>query len=174
MQRIGNYLDNNLIVILIRKLVEIFITVAFIILILVVFGQVIARYVFNNSFSWSEELARYLQVWIILLGSSICCRKGTHIAIDFAIQKLPYICKKIIKLITFLFMMFYLVILTLNGFKIVSVIYAQFSPAIHIPMRLVYLAVPIGCGLMFFETLILFFKLGWLNKNESTLNFHSK
>lgn len=168
MQRIGNFLDNHFIITSVRKLVKIIIMAMFGLLVLVVFGQVIARFVFNDPFRWSEELARYLQVWIILLTSSICIRKGTHLAVDYATYALPYIYKKILKLIIFLLIMFYLIMVTLYGFKVVSVIYGQTSPAMQLQMYLVYLAIPIGGILMFVEALILFFRLTGA-KNEEDL-----
>ena len=60
--RISNWLDNYFIIEYIRKLTKLMVIVAFIIIILSVFSQVVARYVFNDAFRWSEELARYLQV----------------------------------------------------------------------------------------------------------------
>ena len=67
----------------IRKTSEIVIVFLFMLLVAVVFYQVVARYVFNDPPSWTEELARYCQVWIILLTSSICIRKGSHLSVDY-------------------------------------------------------------------------------------------
>lgn len=60
----------------IRKATEVVIVFLFVVMISAVFLQVVARYAFNSPPSWAEELARYCQVWIILLTSSICIRKG--------------------------------------------------------------------------------------------------
>lgn len=167
MQRIGNFLDNHFIITSVRKLVEIIIIAMFGLLVLVVFSQVIARFVFNDPFRWSEELARYLQVWMIILTSSICIREGTHLAVDYATHMLPFVCRKLLKLLALLLMMFYLIIVTVYGARIVSVITGQVSPAMQIPIYIVYLAVPIGGSLMFIETLISFFKLtGAKNKED--------
>lgn len=67
----------------IRRSVEITIVTLFAVLTMAVFAQVIARYVFNQPPAWTEELARFCQVWIILLASSICLRKGSHLAVDY-------------------------------------------------------------------------------------------
>ena len=58
--------------------------------VLVVFSQVIWRFVFNDPFPWSEELARYLQVWIILLTSTVCIQKSKHLAIDYLTHRLSF------------------------------------------------------------------------------------
>ena len=159
MQRIGNFLDNQFIITSVRKLVKLIIMIMFGLLVLVVFAQVIARFVFNDPFRWSEELARYLQIWMIILTSSICIRKGTHIAIDYATHALPFIYRKLLKLVLLLLIMFYLIIIIVYGAKIISIITMQISPAMQIPIYIVYLAVPIGGFLMFIEALISFFKL---------------
>ena len=53
----------------------------------VIFIQVVMRYIFNSSLSWSEELARYLYIWQGWLGISFVERKKAHIAIDTLKEK---------------------------------------------------------------------------------------
>ena len=156
--RISNWLDNYFIIEYIRKLTKLMVIVAFIIIILSVFSQVVARYVFNDAFRWSEELARYLQVWMILLCSAMCLRKETHIVADYVTHNMRYSIKRILKLIIYFFIMVYLYYLTVYGFKIVGVISTQYSPALQLPMDIVYLAVPIGGATMFIEAFIIFLK----------------
>ena len=165
--KLGIWLDNTLIIKYIRNLTKILVIVAFIIMILSVFSQVIARYVFNNSFRWSEELARYLQVWMILLCSSICLRKETHIVADYVTHYLSYSVKIILKLLIYFFIMVYLSYLTVYGFKIVGIISSQYSPALQLPMDIVYLAVPIGGITMFIEALIIFLRILGSPEEES-------
>ena len=62
-----------------RKFTYIAVTVLFGSQVIVVFAQVIWRFVFDSPFSWSEELARYLQVWLILLMSAVCIRFANSI-----------------------------------------------------------------------------------------------
>ena len=54
-------------------------------------AQVVARYVFNHSLAWSEELARYIFIWQVWLGSAYCVVKNRHIRIDVFTDKLPKI-----------------------------------------------------------------------------------
>ena len=51
--------------------------------------QVGARYLFGSPPSWTEELARFLQVWLVLLASPICVRRGMHLAVDYVTPRLP-------------------------------------------------------------------------------------
>ena len=66
--------------------------VAFIIfwtLAIIVFLQFFTRYVLNNSLSWTEEIARYLLMWITFIGAAVAMRRGTHIAVEVALLFLP-------------------------------------------------------------------------------------
>ena len=51
--------------------------------------QVFFRYVLNQSLFWSEELARYLLVWLSFLGASVAYRRKAHPGIDILQAKMP-------------------------------------------------------------------------------------
>jgi len=165
MEKIVKYLDARFVKA--RKLINILIVILFGTQVVVVFMQVVARYVFNDPFSWSEEMARYIQVWMILLASSICIRKGSHLSVDYATHSLPLKYKKILKIVVNLLIMFFLFVMTFYGWKIIIVIFGhQTSSAMRIPMYLIYLALPI-CGLlMILENLISLLKLIGLKSDE--------
>ena len=63
--------------------------VVFWLLILVVFLQFVTRYVFNNSISWTEEVARYLLIAVAYTGGIICARKNSHINLVYFLKKMP-------------------------------------------------------------------------------------
>jgi TRAP-type C4-dicarboxylate transport system permease small subunit len=63
--------------------------VAFWALFVIVFLQFFTRYVLNNSFTWTEELARYFLVGITFIGSAMAMRKGSHIAVEAGIKYMP-------------------------------------------------------------------------------------
>ena len=50
---------------------------------LLIFAQVICRYVFNYSLYWSEELGRYTLIWITFLGASVGFKRKAHVGVDF-------------------------------------------------------------------------------------------
>jgi C4-dicarboxylate transporter DctQ subunit len=54
----------------------------------ITFGQVIARYVFNYSFTWALELVTYLFAWMIFLGIPYGVRVGSHIGVDALVSAL--------------------------------------------------------------------------------------
>jgi TRAP-type C4-dicarboxylate transport system permease small subunit len=53
------------------------------VMLVVIFAQVISRYVFNWTPEWSEELARYLFVWVVFIGSALIMGESGHLAVQF-------------------------------------------------------------------------------------------
>lgn len=121
----------------------------FSIMAIVVFSQVISRYVFRAPFSWPEELARLLFAWVSLIGASIGVKNSSHYNIDIFTNNLP----KKIKTIYLIFIDIILVFLVLYwgwaGTKALDVASRQIYPALRISFIWLYLAIPINCGIMF-------------------------
>jgi TRAP-type C4-dicarboxylate transport system permease small subunit len=171
MKAAGEFLDSYLVIV--RKLLYYTIVSMFGAQVLVVFSQVIWRFVLNNPFTWSEELARYLQVWLVLLTSSVCLREGSHLTVDYAIHNLPFKYKKALKLIVMLIIIFFLFIVIFFGIKMIIVTKYQVTPAMQLPIYLVYFSFPVAGLLMFLEALIVFFKTTEA-KNEADLQIIRK
>ncbi|MCD4768954.1 MAG: TRAP transporter small permease [Bacteroidales bacterium] len=75
------------------------IAILFGVIVCVMFAQVVFRYIFNNSLSWSEELIRYLFVWLTFLGGALAINNKTHIAVEFFIELLPVKQMKFIRIL---------------------------------------------------------------------------
>lgn len=58
-------------------------------IVLIMGTQVVARYVFTNPFVWAEEIAAYLFIWIVFLGSGLAFQRRAHIALDYFVRLLP-------------------------------------------------------------------------------------
>lgn len=69
--------------------------VALMIMVVLVFGNVVLRYVFNSSIVVSEEVSRWLFVWITFMGAVIALREHTHLGTDALVSRLPPLGKKI-------------------------------------------------------------------------------
>ena len=112
--------------------------------------QVVSRYVFNHSISWSEELARYVFIWQIWLGSSYCVKKNRHIRIDIFTNHLSENARKIYEIVITISSIVFCCFLIYKGGQVVMMItnLHQTSPALKIPMQLIYACVPISCALM--------------------------
>ena len=142
----------------VRKVVYVVVVSMFALQVVVVFSQVIWRFVFNDPFSWSEELARYLQVWIVLLASSVCIHEGSHLAVDYLVHYLPFRYRKSLALFVTISMMGFVSVLIVAGFKMIVTAQSQTSPALHVPMGAVYLVFPVAGVLMLLESMTIFLK----------------
>ncbi|HML37029.1 MAG TPA: TRAP transporter small permease subunit, partial [Bacillota bacterium] len=56
--------------------------IALAVMVIVIFTQVVMRYIFNNALSWSEEFARYLFVWFSWIGVSAGLKDGEHLRVE--------------------------------------------------------------------------------------------
>ena len=119
-----------------------------------VFAQVVARYVFNQPPTWTEELARFCQVWIILLTSSICLRKGSHLAVDYLGPALTPRWRRGIAALTGGLIATYSAVVLIWGVRLLMIGLVQTSPAMQVNMGLVYLVFPITGGLMLLESIL--------------------
>lgn len=119
-----------------------------------VFAQVVARYVFNQPPTWTEELARFCQVWIVLLAASICVRKGSHMAVDYLGPALPPGARRMVALFTGCLIALYSAVVVIWGVRLLMIGWVQTSPAMQLNMGLVYLVFPVAGGLMLVESIL--------------------
>ncbi len=141
---------------------EYILIVSFIFLVPLLFMQIVMRYVFHDSLSWSEELARFIFLWQIWLGASYAVKKTRHIRIDIIKGKLSVRQNFILEIsITFLCISFCL-FLAINGSEMVNQIFrlGQISPALLLPMGYPYLSIPVGASLMTIRYLEKLWELG--------------
>jgi TRAP-type C4-dicarboxylate transport system permease small subunit len=129
----------------------------FAVLIATVFYQVLGRYLFNAPPSWSEELARFLQVWIALLASALCVQQGMHLGVDYLLYAVPPRGRAGLEVFVHVLVSGFLLLLLVQGIRILDVAAVQSSPAMGVNMWYAYLAVPVGAALMLLESVL---KLG--------------
>ena len=133
-----------------EKLEEWFLAATMIVMVVLIFVQVITRYIFENSLTWSEELARYVHIWQIWIGASLAVRKKEHIKVEAFKKIFNAKIQKVIDLIALLCWFSLAVFLAIAGTDLVTTIFAkgQNSPAMQMPIWLVYSAIPLGGLLM--------------------------
>lgn len=124
-----------------------FLVLLLVLMVLAVIWQVFSRYIANNPSSFTEELSRYLFIWIGILGAAYASGQQTHLAIDILPPKLnPPNRIKLRIFINFLIIFFSLTVLVIGGGNLVYVNYdlGQFSAALNVPLSAVYLVLPIS------------------------------
>lgn len=123
---------------------------------LLIFVQVICRYVFHNSLSWSEEIARYLEVWIVFISGAYALGRGQHVAMDLVISKVP---KKVAGIMRkFHALMFIALSIFMFNYSVQFMIAEKaqtMASLVWLPKNLAYLAMPIGSAFMLIYSLML-------------------
>jgi TRAP-type C4-dicarboxylate transport system permease small subunit len=125
-----------------------------------VFGQVMVRFVLtavgiNISAPWTEELARYLLIWVVFLGAAVGCRKAQLIALEFVVQALPSVPGQLLRYATLLLCVAFFAMMVWVGLPFVSLGETETSPVMQIPKSRVYWAMPVGAALMILNTFAL-------------------
>lgn len=132
----------------INKAVEYVVTALLATMVVVVFLQVIFRFILEASLPWSEELARYILVWISFLGASIGVKRKSHIGVEAVTNYLPFKAKSIVAIIAHLLSSALFIILIVWGYQLIGKVSGQESPAMEISMALPYSALFISGILM--------------------------
>lgn len=128
----------------------------------VVILEVVSRYIMKTPFFWTEELARYLMFYIVMIGSSIALREERHPALLFIIEKFPENFRKIWKLILDVLIIIVLLIIFEESLKMAIDALIMKTPALRISFFWVYLGLPIGAVLMLYEMVMKYINRGGL------------
>jgi len=118
-------------------------------------AQVFWRYILRSSLGWSEELARYLFVWLIWLGAAYAAKKGRHLRITFVKEMVPQKYRHIFDTFAMLMMAVFAGVVGFVSIDLIQRVHAtnQLSPAMLLPMWIPYIAVPLGLWLIVFRSI---------------------
>lgn len=119
------------------------------VMLVIIFAQVMTRYFFGYTPEWSEELARFLFVWVVFLGSALIMGESGHLAVQFLPDKfkgtaLGSVLDIIINATGYVF----IILLLTQGWKMTSIMTFQRAPGLDIPMSWVYVVIPVSSVLM--------------------------
>lgn len=113
----------------------------------IVIAGVIARYVLSTPLPWSEELSKFLMIWMVLIGMSIVTRHRENLGVTFLVEKLPIWLQRIIKLANESLVMWFLVVLAIEGVSMATKAKFQVAPSLGTSMYYPLLSIPVGAGL---------------------------
>lgn len=122
--------------------------IALAVMVAVIFTQVVMRYVFNNSLSWSEEFARYLFVWFSWMGVSAGLKDGEHLRVELlsaALSKRGLIkSQELVNILVSLVWLATTLIVAYYGLEVVmkQMTLNVLTPAMRLPVWLGYLSIP--------------------------------
>ncbi|MCK5820265.1 MAG: TRAP transporter small permease [Bacteroidales bacterium] len=145
----------------IDKVLGTLLIILMIILVLDVVWQVAARYLVKSPSSFTDELARFLLMWVGLFGSAYAHGKKRHLAIDILPSKLKGKKKEnLLIFINVMVILFALSVLVVGGIRLVFITLTleQISPALRIPLGYVYLSLPLSGLFMIYYSIFDIFK----------------
>ncbi len=108
---------------------------------------VINRFIFRFSLSGTEELARFLMVWISMLGGAIALRLGAHVSVTFVLVRL-HAMRKWVVMFNAMAILAFLLLVTVYGLKLCLSQSRQLSPVMRLSIFWFYLALPVGSSIM--------------------------
>jgi len=120
----------------------------FILMVAAIFLQVIMRFVFNNSLTWSEELGKFIFVWISWLGISLAERKNEHIKITLVTDRLSPKWRTVCDILAAVCMLLILGVIVYYGVQLVIFQQRVTYAGIKISTSWGYLSLVLGCGFM--------------------------
>ncbi|HIV74023.1 MAG TPA: TRAP transporter small permease [Candidatus Pseudogracilibacillus intestinigallinarum] len=132
----------------INKITELLTSSFLVIMVAIIFMQIVSRVLIQSSFPWTEELARFLMIWVTFLGAAFSFQHGAHIGISMLTDKLPNKLNSIVQLCIGILCTALFLVLLVKGIELVGKSGNQTSPAMSIPMNYVYLIIPISAVLL--------------------------
>lgn len=141
---------------LFSKLIKMIMVAFLAVMVVLVFGNVVLRYGFNSGLALSDELSRWLFVWITFMGAVVAMKEGTHLGTDTLISRLSLRGQKICFVIANLLMLFCCGLLAKGTWQIVQMNFATRSPVMEASEAFFY-----SCGIFTaaFGALVLVYKL---------------
>lgn len=118
------------------------------------FYQVVMRYGFNRSSSWSEEAIRFIFIWCSFLGIAMGVREKSHIGISVLVELFNNKIQKMVEIVGYIAIMVFSSYLVFYGWKVVLATSSQISPGLGVSMGWVYLSIPVMASLVFFYSFI--------------------
>jgi len=120
---------------------------------IVVFSQVIARYVLQAPLSWSEELARFLLMWLSMLSAAYGFKTKSHFALKFLVERVPNLAQRFVAVLVHLVVALFFAVLLYYSVIFVNGVDGHIAPALQISMQIPYASIVVGCALILIETL---------------------
>ena len=133
---------------LIEKIQRAILAISVPVMVFIMLYQVVLRYVFSNSNSWSEELTRYLFIFNVMIASAIAVRRNSHLQIDILINCFTPKLKRIFTIGATLAGIVFLALLFQYSLHLCAQAASNISPGVGISMAIPYASMPVGIVLM--------------------------
>ena len=118
-----------------------------------VFLQVLFRFVIESPLSWTEEVSRYLFVWVVWIGSALVIAEKGHVGIDVVVKNFSVSRQRFMEILIYLIFLFPASVMVYFGFALADLNMNQPSAVLRIPMGIPYAAIPVSAILMILNIL---------------------
>lgn len=145
-------------------------------MVILVFGNVVLRYGFNSGITFSEEVSRFLFIWVVFVGAVLTLRDNAHLGVHMLTSTLPLAGKRVCKLISDIATLGCCVLITHGGWSLVRLELANVAPISGIPLGAVFVALLIcsfGMGILLLDS-IWRNLLGQMDESEMSPSFEEK
>lgn len=130
-------------------------------MVVIITYQVVLRYCFNASNSWSEELTRYIFIYDVMIAAAMAVRKNSHLQVDVFINLMKPKMKAIFTIIATAIGVVFLVYLFMYTLTLCQASAVNISPGTGVSMAVAYAAMPIGAVLMILTSIEVILKNVW-------------
>jgi TRAP-type C4-dicarboxylate transport system permease small subunit len=115
---------------------------------------VVARYIINNPIAWTEEVARYILIWLTMLGASVAMKRREHISLDSVVRRLPRRAATVVEMVMFTIIIVLLILVDKHSITmVVTQSVRRFSPSVGISMVWPQTSLPVGFTLIVIQSL---------------------
>ena len=128
--------------------------VLLVMMVVIVFANVVSRYYLHASLAWSEEVARFMLVWLVFIGSFLAYIHDEHLGLDILVTKFSPQVRRAVAVCTNLLIIFALYAVMEGGYLLMRDNFDWLSSAAEIPQGYVYFIVPFVCGLMILQAVL--------------------
>lgn len=105
---------------------------------ILVFGNVVLRYAFNSGITWSEEMSRFLFIWMVFLGAIGALKDNEHLGVDMLVKKLPTPIQKVVYTISNILVLYILWLVLEGSWKMTLINMNSTAPATGLPLSFIY------------------------------------
>ena len=142
-----------------RTLVGLMMAIMFVL----VFANVVTRYLFGISIATTDEISTFLMIWVTYLGAGLALREGRHASIDLFQDFLPPGARRAFRTFLGVLILVFFSLLAYYGVRFAIFGWSQETAVTQIPKGIIYLAIPAGAVLFGAHLLIMF--RGWVNRD---------
>ena len=126
-------------------------------MVVVTFSQVVSRYLLHHSLSWSEELARFLLMWLAMLSAAYGFKTKSHFALTFIVNRFGGGTRRVIGLLVTLAMTAFLIVFTVKAIELTQSVAGRIGPGTQLSFAVPYSSTIAGGILMLYYVL----RAGW-------------